>query len=89
MAMKENSVKVFKFLQENNEGLTAKEIAASTGLTDKQVNGIVTALAKKGFAYRSEDKITVTLDDGTEIEGKAITLTDAGIAADVDALAAE
>lgn len=87
--MSENSVKVFKFLQDNNDGLTAKEIAAQTGLTDKTVNGVVNALSKKGYAQRSDEKVKVELEDGTEIEGKAITLTDAGLAADVDALAAE
>lgn len=88
MAISTNSLTVLKFLQANNDGLTAKEIAAQTGLTDKQVNGVVTGLTKKGLAQRSVDKVTVTLADGTEIEGKQITLTDAGIAADADALAA-
>jgi predicted transcriptional regulator len=89
MAMSENSVKVFKYLQANNEGFTAKEIAGAIDLTDKQVNGVFTALVKKGYGYRSEDKVKVTLEDGTEIEGKQLFLNDEGLAADVDALAAE
>ena len=89
MAMSENTQAIFKFLQANNDGLTAKEIANALGLTDRQVNGALTALSKKEYGARTEEKVKVELDDGTTIEGKQFFLNDAGMAADVDALAAE
>lgn len=90
MAMSENTQKVFKYLQSNNEGLTAQEIADAIGLPVKTVNGAFTmGIAKKDYGYRSEEKVKVELEDGTTIEGKQLFLTDAGLAADVDALAAE
>lgn len=89
MAMSENTVKVFKYLQSNNEGLTGQEVAAACGLNGRQITGIFNAIVKKGYGYRSEDKVKVELEDGTTIEGKQLFLTDEGLAADVDALAAE
>lgn len=90
MAMSENTVTVFKYLQGHNDGLTAQEIANATGLGVKQVNGAFTmGIAKKEYGYRSEEKVSVELEDGTTVEGKQLFLNDAGLAADVDALAAE
>lgn len=90
MAMSENTQKIFKYLQANNDGYTAQEIANATGLPVKTVNGAFTSgIQRKEFGYRSEDKVKVTLPDGTEIEGKQLFLNEAGLAADVDALAAE
>lgn len=88
MAMSENSATVLRFLQGHNEGLTAQEIADATGLGVKQVNGIFTALQKKEFGYRTEEKVKVELEDGSTIEAKQLFLTEAGLNADVDALVA-
>jgi hypothetical protein len=89
MAMSENTQTVFKYLQGHNEGLTAQEIADATGLGVKQVNGAFTmGIQRKEFGYRSEEKVKVELEDGSTIEGKQLFLNDAGMAADVDALAA-
>lgn len=90
MAMSDNTKTIFKYLQANNEGLTAQEIADATGLSVKTVNGAFTAgIQRKEFGYRSEEKVKIELEDGTTIEGKQLFLNDAGLAADVDALAAE
>jgi hypothetical protein len=90
MAMSENSVKVFKYLQAHNEGLTAYEIADATGLNVKQVNGAFTgAIQRKELGYRTEEKVKIELEDGSAVEAKQLFLNDAGMATDVDALAAE
>ena len=90
MAMSENTVTVFKYLQAHNDGLTAQEIADATGLNAKQVNGAFTmGIQRKGYGNRSEEKVKVELEDGTAIEAKQLFLNDAGLGVDVDALAAE
>lgn len=91
MAMSENSVKVFKYLQaHNDEGLTAYEIADATGLNVKQVNGAFTgAIQRKDLGYRTEEKVKIELEDGSAVEAKQLFLNEVGMATDVDALAAE
>lgn len=88
--MSENTAKVIKFLQGNNSGFTAIEIADATGLDVKQVNGIFTAaIQRKELGYRSEVKVAIEVD-GEQKEAKQLFLNDAGLAFDVDAaLAAE
>lgn len=86
MAFSDNSKIVYNVVKENDGKLTAKDIAAMTGLTDKQVNGIVTsAFQKKGLMVRNEAE--VELEDGTHKKVKFIALTPDG--ADLDINAAE
>lgn len=89
MALKENSRKVFDYVKSvNGEDITANDIAVATGLTDKQVNGIVTsAFQRKGLMERIPAE--VELEDGTHKAVKFIRLTDEGKAFDPDAEPAE
>ena len=82
--LKENSKIVLDYVKAHDgEDFTAKDIAAATGLTDKQVNGIVTsAFQRKGFMLREE----VAVVGGTV---KYIRLTDEGRTHDFDAPDAE
>lgn len=89
MALKENSRKVFDYVKSmNGEDITANDIAVATGLTDKQVNGIVTsAFQRKNLMERIPAE--VELEDGTHKAVKFIRLTDEGKAFDPDAEPAE
>ncbi len=94
MKLKENSLMVYDYVvAHENENITAKDIAAATGLTDKQVNGIVTmAFVRHKEAVEGEDgetkkvevplmeriPVEVELDDGTHKKIKYIKLTEAG-----------
>lgn len=79
-ALKENSLIVFNYVKEHDgEDFTAKDIAAATGLTDKQVNGIITsAFQRKGLMVREEVEVT-----GGKV--KYVRLTDEGKAFDPSA----
>ena len=79
-ALKENSLIVFNYVKEHDgEDFTAKDIAAATGLTDKQVNGIITsAFQRKGLMIREEVEVT-----GGKV--KYVRLTDEGKAFDPSA----
>lgn len=86
-AMKPATRKVFDYLKElDGKNVIAATIAEDLGLDVKQVNGIVTsAFQKKGLAVRTP----ATIEVGTEGETKAvkfITLTEAGMAFDPDAV---
>ena len=73
----ENSKIVLSYLKENDgKDVTAVDIAAATGLNSRQVNGVATALAKKGLMKRVEAEITN--EDGTHDRVKFIVLTDEG-----------
>lgn len=73
----ENSMMVLNYLKENDgKDVTAVDIAAATGLNSRQVNGVATALAKKGLMKRVEAEITN--EDGTHDRVKFIVLTDEG-----------
>lgn len=73
----ENSKIVLSYLKENDgKDVTATDIAAATGLNSRQVNGVATALAKKGLMKRVEAEITN--EDGTHDRVKFIVLTDEG-----------
>lgn len=86
MALKPNSKLVYNYVKENNgKQITAADIAEGTGLTVKQVNGIVTsAFQRKGLMERSEP-VKVELEDGTVKDVKFISLTTEGMAFDPDA----
>lgn len=92
MAMKENTRKVFDYVKEHDgEDIIAQDIAEALGLTTRQVIGSVNSFTnpKKGLMVRSEDKKKFELEDGTVVEAKTISLTDAGRAFDPDATDAE
>ena len=76
--LKENSLKVFNYVKENDgKNMTAADIAEGTGLEVRQVNGIVTsAFQRKGLMERVPAEIA--LEDGSHKAVKFIRLTDAG-----------
>ena len=84
MAMKENSKKVLNYLKEvNGENVTAADVAVALGLEKRQVDGIFTsAIQKKGLGVRTPAE--VELEDGTHRQIKLLSLTDAGMALDVE-----
>ena len=86
MKLKENAILVYNFVKEHEtENITHKDIAAATGLTDRQVTGIVTMAFCR---HRDKDKNEihlmervageVELEDGTHKTVKFIKLTEAG-----------
>lgn len=79
MALKPNSKLVYDYVAAHeDENITAKDIAAALGMSDKQVNGIVTsAFQRKGFMVREE----VLVPGGTV---KYIHLTEEGKNANFD-----
>ena len=85
MALKENSRKVWDYIVEvNGADITAQDIADATGLTIKQVNGIVTsAFQRKGLTERVEKEIQ--LEDGSHKKVKFIYRTADGMNFDPDA----
>ena len=89
MAMKENSKKVLNYLKEvAGENVTAADVAVALGLEKRQVDGIFTsAIQRKQLGVRTPAE--VELDDGTHKAVKFLSLTDAGLALDLDAEDAE
>ena len=85
MALKENSRKVLDYVRSmRGQNITAADIAEATGLSTKQVNGIVTsAFQRKGLMERKPAEIE--LEDGTHRAVKFISETEAGMAFDPDA----
>ena len=83
--LKENSLKVFNYVKENDgKNMTAADIAEGTGLEVRQVNGIVTsAFQRKGLMERIPAEIE--LEDGSHKAVKFIRLTDAGMEFDPNA----
>ena len=70
----EKAAAVLSFLQARpTENVTAKDIAASTGIETKSITGVINGLARKKLVYR---------EDVEGIEKKVIRLTEAGKAAD-------
>ena len=66
----EKAAAVLSFLQARpTENVTAKDIAASTGIETKSITGVINGLARKELVYREEV-------DG--VEKKVIRLTEAG-----------
>lgn len=85
MAIKPNTKNVINYLKEvNGSAVTAADVAEVLGLEKKQVDGIFTsAIQRKGLGVRTEAEIE--LEDGTHKKVKFLSLTDAGMALDVDA----
>lgn len=76
MKITENGQKIITYLRNtNNDNAVAADIAGKVGLTVPQVNGSVTALAKKGLVYR--DPVEIIDGEDTKVV-KFIKLTDAG-----------
>lgn len=85
MAMKENSKKVFKYLQslDPSVNVTSQDVADALGFEKKRVDGIFTSsIQRKEYGYREEAEIE--LDNGTHKMVKFLRLNDAGRAFDVD-----
>ena len=81
--MKENSLKVFNYLKSihGQMDVTAADVAEALGMEDKRVvDGVFTALQKKGFGVRVPAEMT--LEDGTHKSVKLLVLTEAGLAFD-------
>lgn len=85
MAMTEKTKTVFQFLQENQgKNLTAADVAEATGLNKRQVDGIFTrSIQAKNFGVRIPAEIE--LEDGTHKAIKLLTLTEEGMAVDLNA----
>lgn len=82
--MKENSKNVLNYLKAHNgEDLTAADVADALGLAKRSVDGIFTAMQKKGLGVRTPAEIE--LDDGSHKAIKLLSLTDAGMSYDPDA----
>ena len=86
MKLKTNSKLVYDFVKEHeDENITANDIAEATGLTSRQVNGIITMAFQR---HKDEEKNEVPLmervvaeveeADGTHSKVKLIKLTDEG-----------
>jgi len=78
-AVSEKSLVVLNYLKSiGDENVTAKDIAAALDMTDKGVNGVVTAglIRNKNLAERIPAEIT--LEDGTHAKVNFIKLTEAG-----------
>ena len=94
MKLKENSILVYNFVKEHEaENVTAKDIAAALGMTDRQVNGIITMAFQR---HKDEEKNEVPLmvrvpgevfvdDKGKAVIPKYIHLTDEGRNIEVEA----
>lgn len=88
MTMTANTKKVFEYLQKTHgSNVTAKDIAAAFNgeISTLQVNGIFTsAIARKNYGVRVPAEIE--LPDGTHAQVKFLTLTDEGMAIDLDSV---
>jgi len=90
MKLKENNKLVYDFVKEHeDENITAADIVAATGLTSRQVNGIITMSFQRHKEEIDGEKIEVPLmqripgEATTDEKGKAvipkyIKLTDEG-----------
>ena len=77
MAMSENSVKVLNYLKENHgANMTAADVADALDLPKATINGVFTALQKKGLGARVE----ATVPGTAEISG--LSITDEGVDCD-------
>ena len=77
MAMSENSVKVLDYLKGiNGTNVTAADVAEALDLPKATVNGVFTALQKKGLGMRVEATVPGTA------EISALAITDEGAACD-------
>ena len=87
--LKPNTVSVINYLKEvNGQNVTAADVAEALGLEKRTVDGIFTsAIQRKGLGIRTPAE--VELEDGTHKAVKFLSLTDAGLALDLDAEDAE
>ena len=70
MAMSENSIKVINYLKENaGKDLTSGDVAEALELSKSTVNGVFTALQKKGYGVR----VDATVPGTAEISALSIT----------------
>lgn len=93
MKLKENNKLVYDYVKEHEaENITANDIAQATGLSSRQVNGIITMSFQR---HKDEDKNEVPLmqripgevtvdDKGKPVVPKYIHLTDAGRAIEIE-----
>lgn len=78
--MKENSKKVLNYLKAingQNIDVTSGDVAEELGLTKRQVDGIFTAIQRKGLGVRTPAEIE--LEDGTHKAVKFLSLTSEGM----------
>ena len=83
--MKENSKKVLNYLKAingQNIDVTSDDVAEELGLTKRQVDGIFTAIQRKGLGVRTPAEIE--LEDGTHKAVKFLSLTSEGMDYDPD-----
>ena len=83
--MKENSKKVLNYLKAINGqdiGVTSGDVAEELGLTKRQVDGIFTAIQRKGLGVRTP--VEIELEDGTHKAVKFLSLTSEGMDYDPD-----
>lgn len=78
-AVSEKSKIVLDYLKSiGDQNVTAKDIADALDMTDKAVNGIVTAGLIRNKNYAERIPAEIELEDGTHKAIKFIRLTDAG-----------
>lgn len=82
--MKENTYKIFKFLQENNgQALTSADVADALGLEKRTVDGVFTsAIQRKELGFRTPAEV-VDPATGLHKQVKLLSLNDAGMAVDL------
>lgn len=96
MKLKENSLMVFNYVKEHqDENIIADDIANATGLSSRQVNGIITMAFQRHKEEVDGEKVEVPLmeripaeielEDGTHKQVKLIRLTDEGMQLEVEA----
>jgi hypothetical protein len=86
MALKDNSLKIFNFVKDNDgKNFTAQDIADAIGLPVKSVNGSITAAFQRhkdadGNPEPLMERIPAEVEnaDGTHRQVKLIRLTEAG-----------
>lgn len=77
MALSENSIKVLNYLKEvHGTNVTSADVAEALDLGKSTVNGVFTALQKKGYGVR----VDATVPGTAEIS--ALSVTDEGVACD-------
>lgn len=78
MAMSENSIKVLNYLKEihGTKDVTSADVAKALDLPKPTINGVFTALQKKGLGSR----VDATVPGTAEIS--ALSVTDEGVACD-------
>lgn len=70
MAISENSIKVINYLKENHgKNLTSGDVAEALELSKSTVNGVFTALQKKGYGVR----VDATVPGTAEISALSVT----------------